>query len=385
MCVGLLSLTSGLPYDLREGSNDLAIYREAGESILRGELPYRDLFIEYPPGSLPAFVLPAVFSASRDGYVDAFASEMAVLLGITLLLTALATRGLRGPHAWVLPSVTFAAAALLLYPVAVTRYDAVVALTLGLAALCATLGGRFLFLGYASLGFGAAAKVVPALATVPLALARRGAASGYAVFLAVLAVFFAPFVLLGGRGLWEGFAYQAERGLQIESLAASVLIPLRSVESVVFEYGAFEVRGSGVGLATSLSPLLALVLMLITGLVMFREYRRFGRLGAATFPRYGAALILALMLGSKVLSPQYMIWLLPLVPLSAGGAAGAIVCAVFLVTCLLTTQVFPTHYDDLLAFRYPGPELLLVRNLLLAALWVVMLALPAATREKKAS
>ena len=91
------------------------------------------------------------------------------------------------------------------------------------------------------------------------------------------------------------------------------------------------------------------------------------------------------MLGSKVLSPQYMIWLLPLVPLSAGGAAGAIVCAVFLVTCLLTTQVFPTHYDDLLAFRYPGPELLLVRNLLLAALWVVMLALPAATREKKAS
>ena len=385
MCVGLLSLSSGLPYDLREGSNDLAIYREAGESILRGELPYRDFFIEYPPGSLPAFVLPAVFSASRDGYVDAFASEMAVLLGITLLLTALAARGLRGPHAWVLPSVTFAAAALLLYPVAVTRYDAVVALTLGLAALCATLGGRFLFLGFASLGFGAAAKVVPALATVPLALARRGAASGYAVFLAVLAVFFAPFVLLGGRGLWEGFAYQAERGLQVESLAASVLIPLHSVESVVFEYGAFEVRGSGVGLATSLSPLLALVLMLITGLVMFREYRRFGRLGAATFPRYGAALILAFMLGSKVLSPQYMIWLLPLVPLSAGGAAGAIVCAVFLVTCLLTTQVFPTHYDDLLAFRYPGPELLLVRNLLLAALWVVMLALPAATREKKAS
>ena len=385
MCVGLLSLSSGLPYDLREGSNDLAIYREAGESILRGELPYRDFFIEYPPGSLPAFVLPAVFSASRDGYVDAFASEMAVSLGITLLLTALAARGLRGPHAWVLPSVTFAAAALLLYPVAVTRYDAVVALTLGLAALCATLGGRFLFLGFASLGFGAAAKVVPALATVPLALARRGAASGYAVFLAVLAVFFAPFVLLGGRGLWEGFAYQAERGLQVESLAASVLIPLRSVESVVFEYGAFEVRGSGVGLATSLSPLLALVLMLITGLVMFKEYRRFGRLGAATFPRYGAALILAFMLGSKVLSPQYMIWLLPLVPLSAGGAAGAIVCAVFLVACLLTTQVFPTHYDDLLAFRYPGPELLLVRNLLLAALWVVLLALPAATREKKAS
>ncbi|CAA9426023.1 Integral membrane protein [uncultured Rubrobacteraceae bacterium] len=201
MCVGLLSLSAGLPYDLREGSNDLAIYREAGEPVLRGELPYRDFFIEYPPGSLPAF----------------------------------------------------------------------------------------------------------------------------------------------------------------------------------------EVHGTGGGLATSLSPLLTLGLLLITGLAMYGEYRRSGGLRAASFPQYGAALILAFMLGSKVLSPQYMIWLLPLVPLGAGGAAGAAVCAVFLTACLLTTQVFPTHYDDLLAFRYPGPELLLVRNLLLVALWVAMLALPAAAREKEAS
>ena len=349
--------------------------------MLRGEAPYRDFFIEYPPGSLPAFVPPALLSAGRDAYIDLFSFEMAVLLAVTLLLTALAARRLHGPHAWLLPTGTFAAAALLLYPVAVTRYDAVVALTLGLAALFATLGGRFLVLAYASLGLGAAAKIVPALAALPLALARRGAATGYAVFLAVVAFFFVPF--LGGRGLLESFTYHAERGLQVESLAASVLIPLRSVDEVAFEYGAFEVRGNGVGLATSLSPLLTLVLLAATGLVMYREYRRFGRLGVEDFPRHAAALILAFMLGSKVLSPQYMIWLLPLVPLSVGGGAGAATCAVFLLVCLLTTQVFPAHYADLLAFRYPGPELLFARNLLLALLWVMMLALPAKARGKR--
>jgi hypothetical protein len=381
MCLGLLALSAGLPPDLREGSNDLSLYREAGEAILRGEVPYRDFFIEYPPGSLPAFIPPALLSASRDGYINLFSLEMALTLAVTLLLTALTARRLRVAHAWILPAVTFALAALLLYPVAITRYDAVVALTLGLAVFFAALGGRFRVLAYASLGLGAAAKVVPALATIPLALARRGVVRGYAVFLAVVALVFVPFALLGSGGFLQSFAYQAERGLQVESLGASILIFFRSVDGVVFEHGAFEVLGEGVGLATSLSPLLTLLFLAVTGLMMYWEYRRFGRPGAGTFPRHAAALILAFMLGSKVLSPQYMIWLLPLIPLSAGGAIGITICTLFLATCFTTTLVFPIHYGDLLSLRYPGPELLLARNLLLVVLWVAMLTVKGAKRS----
>ena len=382
MCRILLVLSAGLPPDLREGSNDLSIYRDAGEAILRGGIPYLDFFIEYPPGSLPAFVPPALLSVDKAGYISLFTAEMALVLAAALLLTALVARRLRGSYAWILPALTFAAGALALYPVAVTRYDAVVALTLAVAALCATLGGRYLILSYAALGFGAAAKLVPALATLPLA--RQGAARGYTVFLAVLAIFFVPFLLLGSGGLLESFAYQADRGLQVESLAASILMELGWVESVAFEYGAFEVRGRGVGLAASLSLPITLVLLVVTGLVMYRQYRRFGRLGAEAFPRYAAALILAFMLGSKVLSPQYLIWLLPLVPLSAGGAAGLGVSALFLAACVTTTQVFPTHYADLLDFRHPGPDLLLARNLLLATLWVLMLILPTKVTKESA-
>lgn len=374
MCLVLLTLSARLPSGLREGSNDLSIYRRAGEAILRGEIPYRDFFIEYPPGSLPAFVPPALFSADSAGYISHFSAEMALVLAATLLLTALTARKRRGSRAWILPSVTFVAAGILLYPVALTRYDALVALTLAIAALCAAPNRHHVGLAYASLGVGTAAKLVPALATVPLALIHRGARRGYIVFFAVLALSFAPFLLLGG--LLKSFTYQAERGLQVESVAASVLMELGWVNDIAFEYGAFEVRGLGVGLASTLSLPITLVLLSVTGLVMHREHRRLGRLGGEAFPRYAAALILAFMLGSKVLSPQYLIWLLPLVPLAAGGAYGLGVSTLFLAACFITTQVFPAHYGDLLELRYPGPELLLARNLLLAGLWVLLLFLP---------
>ena len=372
----LLALFAALPSDLREGSNDLAIYRDAGEAILRGQIPYRDFFIEYPPGSLPALVPPALFSVDKAGYIALFASEMALVLVAALVLTTLAARKLWGFWAWPVPALTFVAAAIMLYPVAVTRYDAVVALTLAVAAIGAALGGRYVYLAYASLGLGAAAKLVPALATVPLA--RRDAARGYAVFFGVLVLFFAPTVLLGGDRFLDSFAYHAERGLQVESLAASILMKLRWVTGISFEYGAFEVQGKGVGLASSLSLPMTGVLLLITALVM---YRRRGRLDAGRFPRYAAALILAFMLGSKVLSPQYMIWLLPIVPLGVGGLAGAGVSLIFLAACWTTTQVFPIHYGDLLNGRYPGPDLLLARNLLLVILWALLLFLPPRTPE----
>lgn len=381
---GLLALFAGLPSDLKEGSNDLGIYRQTGEALLRGEIPYRDFFLEYPPGIIPAFVPPALLSNDKSGYINLFASEMALTLAAALVLTALTARRLRGLRAWPVPALAFAASALLLYPVAVSRYDAVVALALAAAALCATLGGRYLLLAYASLGLGAAAKLVPALATVPLALFRRGVVRGYAVFFAVLVLFFGSALALGGDRFLESFAYHADRGLQVESLAASVLIGLGRIEGVAFEYGAFEVRGAGVDFAASLSLPITGALLLFTALVMYRKHRA-GGFGGDAFPRYAAALILAFMLGSKVLSPQYLIWLLPLVPLSFGGLAGAGVTAVFLAACWTTTQVFPTHYADLLNARYPGPELLLGRNLLLVLLWLLLLAVPAKIPEKSAS
>jgi hypothetical protein len=116
-------------------------------------------------------------------------------------------------------------------------------------------------------------------------------------------------------------------------------------------------------------------LLIVTGAVMYREYRE-GRFGPEQFPRFAAAFVLAFLLGSKVLSPQYVIWLLPLVPLSAGGVWGLGVSAVFLAVCWMTTQIFPYHYLEVVQGRSPGIDILLGRNLLLLVLWGLMLSLP---------
>ncbi|MDQ3251655.1 MAG: glycosyltransferase 87 family protein [Actinomycetota bacterium] len=360
-----------LPATKKEESAGLKIYHHAGEALLRGKIPYRDFFIEYPPGSLLAFVPPALFSSNRVDYTGLFAMEMALVAVAALVLTALAAKRLWGPWAYVIPAITFTAAALVLHNLILARYDAVVTLTLAISTLCVALGGRYVLLAYASLGFGAAAKLVPTLATLPIAVLRKGAVSGYAAFFAILALFFTPPLLLASEGFIKSFAYQTDRGLQVESLAASVLMKLGWVGRTGFDYGAIEVRGRGVELASSLSFPLSAGLILITALMMYREYRR-GRLGVEQYPRYAAALILAYMLGSRVLSPQYMLWLLPLVPLAGRGFARIGISAVFLAACGVTRLVL-IHYPDLVYLRFPGPDLLLARNLLLVLLWVLLL------------
>jgi hypothetical protein len=396
----LLRKFSRLSSGLAEYSTDITIYRETGEAILSGNVPYRDFFIEYPPGSLTFFVPPALFTTNQKDYATFFASEMALVLVATLMLTAYAARALG--RWWPLPAAVFTVATLLLYPVAVTRYDAAVALTFAAAmALAAgipalgrshTAGSTALAAAWASLGFGTAAKLVPALATLPLGLfagSRQGArtlkeiarraAWGLAVFFGVVAAFFLPAFLFGGEGFVESFAYHAHRGLQLESLASSVLMKLGWLEGTFFEYGAEHVRGWGVEFLSSVSLPITGVLLIVTALLMYREHRE-GRFGPEQVPRFAAAFVLAFMVGSKVLSPQYMIWLLPLVPLSVGGAWGLGVSGVFLAICWATTQIFPYHYGQIMNAQSLEATILLGRNVLLVILWALMLSLPSGSK-----
>jgi len=89
--------------------------------------------------------------------------------------------------------------------------------------------------------------------------------------------------------------------------------------------------------------------------------------------RYAAACTCAFVAFDKVLSPQYLLWLIPLVAL-VRGRRGYAATAVLAAAAVLTQVWFPERYFDYaLHFRLAG--VVLARDLLLVAL-VAVLALP---------
>jgi len=59
-----------------------------------------------------------------------------------------------------------------------------------------------------------------------------------------------------------------------------------------------------------------------------------------------------------------------------------IISAVFLAACA-STRLLLLHYSDLLELRFPAPDLLLARNLLLVLLWVLLLLVRDKTSDER--
>ena len=89
--------------------------------------------------------------------------------------------------------------------------------------------------------------------------------------------------------------------------------------------------------------------------------------------RFGAAALVAFVALGKVLSPQFLIWLAPVVPLVAG-LRGVRASALLAAALALTQLWFPSRYWDLARELAGLPSaLVLARDLVLVALLVVLL------------
>jgi hypothetical protein len=87
-----------------------------------------------------------------------------------------------------------------------------------------------------------------------------------------------------------------------------------------------------------------------------------------------AAAVAALIAFSKVFSPQFAIWLVPLVPL-VRGRRGIVACALLVVALVLTQYWFPSRYWDLANDLDAGVSgVVLARDLAVVALALVLVA-----------
>jgi uncharacterized membrane protein len=329
---------------------DWPTYKHYGDAILHhGLVPYRDFAVEYPPGALVAFILPAAFG----DYASAFAWEMAAC-GVLLIVAVAAIR--------VEAAFYVALAPILAGSLILSRFDLWPAL-LTVAALGALLRERHR-LGWGLLGAAVAAKLWP-FVLVPLALAwsyRAGRSRAALVGLAVAAAAFVPFAVVAPHGLLQSIRGQASRPLQIESLGAS-FFTVFAHPHVISTHGSQNVAGhGGVGAMFALLQLATLVALWIA----------FAR-GPATsnrLVRYSAAAVCAFIAFGKVLSPQFLLWLIPLVPLVRGRRGVA--ASALLTAALVLTQVwFPRNYFDYVG-SFDDAGVVLARNLTLVALLAVL-------------
>ncbi len=357
---------------------DTVEYHRYGVAMTNGHVPYRDFGVEYPPGALPVFAAPAL---APDGF-SLYNREFQILMALcgvgALLAMTLALRSLAASAERTAAALAFAALApLVLGSVILYRFDLWPA-ALAVAGLAAVLAGRER-LGFASLGLGIAAKVFPAV-LLPPALAyvwrtrgRREALLCLGAAAAVAVAVIVPFLALAPHGLWASVVRQATRPLQIESLASGVLLAAHQIGGLAITMessrGSQNLTGSlPAALGTASSALLVLALLGIWAAAAR---------GPATperLVRFSAASVVAFVALGKVLSPQFLIWLIPLVPL-VRGRRGLAASSLLGLALLLTQLWFPIRYWDL-AVRFEAfPSwLVLARDLVLLALLAVLLA-----------
>jgi uncharacterized membrane protein len=332
--------------------------------IGQGMVPYRDFFMEYPPGALVPFLVPQAWPAH---YLAIFKALM-FLFGAGLVV--LASRFT--PRLGLGALLAVAVSPLLIGPVFLTRYDLWPAL-LGAAALLALLDERWA-LGAALVAATVAAKLF-AVALIPVVAVhvwRRGGRPALrravVAFAVTTAVIWLPFLALGPGGVRFSLREQLSRGLQIESTGASVLLVLDKLGL----YDTHWVRGLSIDLGGHLARAVGALTTLLEALAILLVAWMYARARQTreSFTQAYVASTAAFVAFGKVLSPQFLIWLVPLVPLVASTA----VTGLFLAA-LLFTQLEVDYGDHGLRRVDWSVWLLAVRNALLVAVFALTVRL----------
>lgn len=285
---------------------DLGVHAGYWSRILGGQVPFRDFVPEYPPLVFAFTGIPALLDPSLHWYFPIFRGLCCAFdCGIWVLLLGLTRARPTRPLLYLFGTTA-------LGPLIYDRVDIVLGLLL-LSAMAAMLGGRD---GPFSLevGTGIAFKLIP-ITWGPIVLAAAWKRGMRRLILAALLlaaptlVSFDLMAALGGYRFGQLFTYHIERGVQIESTAASVemvLMRCGTPGTVSFEFGSvnFHTRYE-VALIHGATLLFALTLIIATWMAARR------RMSAESMSLLLAGVLSSALLFSKVLSPQYFLFLLP--------------------------------------------------------------------------
>lgn len=344
-------------------------YFRYASRIVRGEVPYRDFFFEYPPFALVPFTLPRLLSASPFGWEQLYTWQILLwdLLGITFITWASLQLG-RSP---IVALGVYTLGLVAVGPLSTQRFDLVPSV-LTLIALSAYMDRRYKVAWGAltlSIVTKAYALVVAPLFVIDLVMRRqhRQVVLGVALLSLTAIAILIVIMALSPQALVDFLGFHQRRGAEIESVYANIGMLAHLLTSAPLEtsYDFMSVNASS-PLVDSLvyySLPLTLVGLLALYILYYKNWSRCQR-HRQMLVNYTVGVILIFVVFNKVLSPQYLIWFWPLIPLTGSVLAPGL----FVLAATLTTALYPMNFGDLTSMAPWAVGTLTVRNALLLGL-----------------
>ncbi|MFF1902100.1 glycosyltransferase 87 family protein [Kitasatospora sp. NPDC058218] len=356
----LLLLVTGV---LRMAGGDITtdvwlIYHGWYGVLQTGTFPLDDVTWQYPPGAALVIMLPGLLPWSYVvsfwvicGIADAAAMALLVRTGLRK------GRALTGAWVWV-------AGVPLLGPMIYNRYDVIVT-AVAVAGLLALI--RRPAIGGLLLGLGGIIKVWPLIGLIGTPSGRRTRRAWTAAAATAVSVGF--LLTAGMNGAFEFLTFQKDRGVEVESVGALPLHFARMAGAwdgrVTMNYGSVEMLGPWVYVVGKV--MMAGSLLGFAWLLLWRFTAK--RRNAATMYDAALAALLIFIVTSRVISPQYLVWLVGVaaVCLTVRGTSQRPVALLILAATPLTLVEFPLLFSDLVNSEPWAVTALTLRNLLLLA------------------
>ncbi len=353
---------------------DIPTYQAAYLHIADGQIPYVDFSLEYPPLAAGLFwlagALPGPYGVTFS--ILMLACLCATVLGVIALARAIGMDVRRQTAAALLVAVS----PLMIGNLVETRFDLALA-ALVVWTLWAAATERWK-LAWGLLAAATLLKLIP-LALIPVMVlwqrhrvGARSAWAGLGASLAVVAAGIAPFFVMSPSGTWDLARYHLDRPLQLEATGSAYLLGLHALAgipvTVESSFGSQGLAGSGPSVIAGIATALLIGLLIAISWTLWVGLHRARAPGdGRLFVAAAAATIVSLLVCGKVLSPQFMVWLLPIGFLIAG-RYGRVAAALTAAAMLLTFAYFPHQYWDLVALHDLPIGLLVLRDSVLIAL-----------------
>ncbi len=352
------------------------LYFNYAEQMVSGKMPYSGFAAEYPPFAMVIILIPRLFSFDSFTYQVAFGVlAYAFLLAGLIWTYRIAERYTDKPGRAADYFIVFT---MILLDFVLDRYDVFPMIML--------IGSLYFFskerytASWIMLALGTITKLYPALAA-PIYLIyfiRKKrydlAAKGVGICLVIGIASMIPFFIADPDTALSFLTYHMDRGLQTEAPVTSVLMLLGSFDiidiSYIFNYGSDNIYGDVPdAIAKVMMPLMIVCILAVY--VLYALKSKDDRDGFTDIHYAAFAAVMMFMLVNKVLSSQYLIWVIGFMAITMFTVAREKRNGtgwLYIVIVALTQANLVVNY----AFRDAGEEfsllgilILIVRNALL--------------------